>query len=122
MTHLINCRCSKKDYFGKHEEIIQTTIDFIKGNYSQALSIDDIAGHVQLSKNYLIKLFKEFTHFTPYEYILSYRINEAKKLLRGTELNALTISGMVGFNDEGNFSRTFKNYTGVTPLQYREKF
>jgi len=56
---------------------------------------------------------------SPYEYLINFRINKSKTLLKETSLTVNEISVMVGYNEVTNFIRDFKKYLGTTPLKYR---
>lgn len=120
LTMLVDMRFAKSPKRSRHQETIAQATRYIQENYNTALDIDQLARQAQLSKYYFIKLFKEFMNIAPYEYVIVYRINEAKKYLRSTTMKVSQISEAVGFNDECNFIRTFKRVTGSTPLQYRD--
>ena len=121
LTYMIELRYSGSNKMYKHQQTIKRATQYIRDNYNLSLDIDQLAKRANLSKYYFIKLFKEFMHVTPYEYVINYRINEAKKYIRMTQCKVSQISDHVGFNDECNFIRTFKRVTGMTPLQYRDK-
>ena len=55
------------------------------------------------------------------EYLRNIRIEEAKKLLRNTDLKVFEIAMKVGFNDAGYFSKRFEDTVGMTPNEYRRK-
>jgi AraC-like DNA-binding protein len=102
-----------------HKQAIDNTIAYINMNYAHAISIDDLANNVNISKYYLVKLFKVFTGQTPYDYLIGYRINASKRLLKETDESVRGIALMVGFNDIKNYIKAFKKLTGTTPLNYR---
>lgn len=104
-----------------HKQIIHESAAYIRQKYDRIVDVDELADLAGLSKYYYIKLFKEHTRLTPYEYVINQRIIAAKKLLYASDLKVAEVSETVGFNDECNFIRTFKRITGVTPLQYRER-
>jgi AraC-like DNA-binding protein len=120
MTLLVDLKFTKSSKRNRHRETIALATRYIQENYTTSLDIDQLAQQARLSKYYFIKLFKEFMNVAPYEYIILYRINEAKKYLRATTMKISQVSDAVGFNDECNFIRTFKRLTGFTPLQYRD--
>ena len=103
----------------RHKDAIDHTIAYINQHYALPISIDELAENVNISKYYLIKLFKAFTGQTPYDYLIGYRINASKKLLKETDESVKTIALKVGFNDIKNYIKAFKNLTGTTPLNYR---
>jgi AraC-like DNA-binding protein len=67
----------------------------------------------------LIRIFNKHVGTSPYEYLINFRINKSKTLLKETSLTVNEISVMVGYNEVTNFIRDFKKYLGTTPLKYR---
>lgn len=122
LTKTIEIKASEYKENPLHKEIVENTINYIKNNFNQDLNLDDLSREVNLSKYYLINIFKESMKTTPYRYLIQTRITEAKKLLQTTDYKMVVISKMIGFGDESNFNRTFKRIVGETPLQYRNKF
>jgi len=119
---LIELRLSSEQKNHSHQKLLETATDFIRENYHSKITIEDMASSVSISKYYFIKLFKQHMCVTPYEFLISCRMVEAKKLLRGSNLSVTKISEMVGFNDECHFIRMFKKHTGWTPLNYRKNY
>lgn len=104
---------------GQQEEAITHSINYIKEHFTEKISLEQLAEEVHLSKYYYMKLFKEHTGMSPYEYLINSRINAAKKLLRRTSDPISKVAYSVGFLDECNFIRKFKMLTGITPLGFR---
>lgn len=102
-----------------YSDAINNAVDYIRQHYREPLNLNLLAAQAQLSKFYFLRLFKAYMQVTPYKYLVYYRINESKKLLDTTNHKVCHISEMVGFADECNYVRTFKEITGQTPLQYR---
>lgn len=100
---------------------IGEAIEYIKRHYNEEISLNQLAGLVNLSPNYFSTLFKRELDLNFSEYIINYRIEKAKELLLGTRLLSYEISQRVGFMDGAYFSRTFKKATGLTPNEYRKK-
>ena len=100
-------------------EMIRKAVEYIKSNHWQPLVLEDLAKQFGISKFHFLRLFKDFTGMTPYRYMIIERVNVAKKLLQTTNMKISEISLMVGFADQGNFIRTFKSISGVTPKEYR---
>ena len=100
---------------------IAAAIDYIKSAYANDINLDDIAHSVHLSKFYFCKLFKAITGFSPYEYLVRYRIEKSKMLLSLSEDSIAKISSMVGFKNPSGFISSFHHYEGITPLQFRKK-
>lgn len=103
-----------------NSDTIQETISYIEANYMNKISIDVLARLCCMSKYHFIRCFYHTTGQTPVEYINSYRIKMACRLLRQKpEEKIITITLAVGFNDLSNFNRTFKRVIGQTPVEYR---
>ena len=78
---------------------VQKAADYIKLNYSEKISIKEIADQLYLSPNYLSELFKKHTGKTIFEYLTDYRLEKACQLLDHAEYRVGDVSGMVGIHD-----------------------
>ena len=115
--------CMNSDYTGtSHMAEIQAAVQFIEGNYMNAISIENITDHIHVSKYYFIRLFKQYMGMTPYSYLINYRINRSKILLRTENISVGEIAGKTGFSDVSNFITQFKKQTGQKPMDYRKRF
>lgn len=102
---------------------ISKAIQFIKLNYDQNLSLQQVADHVNLSFGYVSNLFKKELQITFIEYLNHYRIERAKELLTRTHLKSYDIAIKVGYSPEYTyFSKVFKKLTGMNPNEYRRQF
>ena len=102
----------------QHHRVVQLAIDYINNNYSQELTLDNIAKSSYVSVNQLCRLFSRYCGTTVAKYIISKRITEAKKLL-GEGKSVTDTAFMCGFNDYANFIRVFKKTVGVPPGKYK---
>lgn len=100
---------------------VQKAADYIKLNYSEKISIKEIAHQLYLSPNYLSELFKKHTGKTISEYLTEYRLEKACQLLDHAEYRVGDVSGMVGIHDGRYFSNMFKKKYGMTPTEYRNR-
>jgi AraC-like DNA-binding protein len=91
-------------------------------NYAMPFSAESLAREVNMSRSYMDRLFKEITGCTPNQYLIAYRVNQAKIKLVQTESSVLDIACSVGFGDLSHFYATFKRMTGMTPNQYRTMY
>ncbi len=91
-------------------------------NYSKNLTLADLAEKFGYSVPYLSKLFKEKTGMTFRRNLRKIRIDEACRLLCNTNDKIWVVSNTVGYTDVDFFCRIFKEDTGVTPSEFREKF
>ncbi len=98
---------------------ISQTVDYIRCNYSQPLSLDIISKEVGISPSHLSRSFKKETGATIVEYIRDWRCEEAKDLLRTTTLSVQDISSYVGYSDNNYFSKVFKDKYHMTPMGWR---
>lgn len=111
-----------ESYSGGHSAEIQRAVSYIEENYAEPITIDDIINRVHISKYYFIRLFKQYMGMTPYSYLINYRINQSKILLRTESISVGEISRETGFSDVSNFINQFKKQTGQKPMEYRRSF
>ena len=93
---------------------------YIHDNLSSAITVESLAEKYHLHPNYFIRYFKKATGASPMQYIYKARIEKAKLLLKSTGLSITEISDRTGFGDIYHFSRSFKNYTGYSPSDFRK--
>lgn len=80
---------------------------------------ESLAAMVYLTPDYLSHLFKRETGFSLTNYIIYERIEEAKRMLAGTDKSVSEIATRCGFQNISYFSRQFRRFTGVTPREFR---
>ena len=88
-------------------------------HFLKELPVRSIAAHVNLSTSHFSRIFRASTGFSPHEYIMLHRIDEAKSLLHSTGLSVSEIAFRVGFRSEVNFIAAFRSKTGQSPTQFR---
>ena len=98
---------------------IDEIVKYILNNYTEQISLSELAKMSNFSISRFTNLFKKRTGVTPIYYINLTRLEHAKYLLEQTAYPIKTIMEKVGFLDSSYFSKMFKNYYGVSPLQYR---
>jgi AraC-type DNA-binding domain-containing proteins len=98
---------------------VEEAITYIKSNFRNKISIENLSLNVNLSPFHFSRIFKKETGYSPYEYIIMTRLNEAKKLLKHTQLPIKEIAFSSGFNSESNFISCFKNNNYITPKEFR---
>ena len=86
----------------------------------QTLTLTKVAAQFHLSEGHVSRIFKAGTGTTMMQYLDTLRMENAKKLLRETELPINDIVLQSGYVDKGNFFRKFKKLNNLTPVQYRE--
>ena len=83
--------------------------------------VDDLVQELAVSRSVFFKKLKTLTGLAPIEFIKEMRINRAVQLIDTGEYSMTQISYMVGINDPRYFSKCFKQKTGMTPTEYRDK-
>lgn len=107
---------------GKNSKIITQVVNYIQDNVNTNITLSKIAGDVYLSPNYLGYLFKEQMGMTFNEYVLQYRMELAKKLLKSHKYKVYEVSAMVGYKKPNYFSKVFTDYMGgICPSEYENR-
>lgn len=102
-----------------HSAIIGRVIAFINEHFTQELDVETMAGQAMMSTYHFIRVFKRETGFTPHDYLINIRINNAKYMLKNSDMSIKDICFQTGFSCESVFCTSFKNNVGVTPTAYK---
>lgn len=100
---------------------VLNTQRWVNEHFNRKLTLQEIADANYLSRHALSLGFKEIVGITFKEYLLLFRITEAKKLLATTDLSVSQIAEAVGYVNVNNFLKIFKEKEHITPLQYRKR-
>lgn len=111
----------KKYKLNKYDSLINKICEIIIKNIGKDKLLDIIAEELELSKDYIGKLFKNKIGITLNEYSTILKMEYGKKLLKTSNKKVYEISEELGYSTVDYFSKLFKNYTGLTPVQYRKK-
>lgn len=101
------------------EEIDKATLYFNE-HYSENICIDEYAQKHHVSISWFIRNFRQYTGYTPMQYILSKRIYNAEILLQDSTYNITEIAEIIGYDNPLYFSRIFKKTKGLSPSEYRK--
>lgn len=96
-------------------------IQFLLENRFRQIKLDEVAAEAHLSKEAFCRFFKLRTRTTFTRYLLQLRINEARKLLKETDLGISEIAYTVGFENLSYFNRAFKGIVGTSPRAFRKQ-
>lgn len=100
-------------------DIIEDAKEYFTKNFSEDISLTNIAERFHINPYYFSQLFKKKTGTTYRSYLTEIRIDRAKKLLKETELRVYEVCYMVGYADTSHFSKVFERMVGVKPSEYR---
>ncbi len=104
----------------KHSDTVYKVIEYIRKNYFKKISLDDIANHVNFSKTYLSRIFKDEVGENISNYVNKIRIEKAKLLIIDKKFSLIDIANLVGFEDQSYFTKVFKSIVGISPKKYKE--
>lgn len=101
---------------------IQKVQDYIEKKYEDKITVDDLTNHINVGRRTFERRFKDATNNTPVEYIQRVRIEAAKKYFEASRKNVTEVMYGVGYTDTKAFRDIFRKITGLTPIEYRNKF
>lgn len=100
---------------------IKQMLQYIEENYSNEITLNDIALSANISKSEALRCFKNCLDCSPIKYLIRFRINEAVKLLLIADKSISEIATQCGFEDTSYFNRMFKKELNITPGEYRKR-
>lgn len=101
-------------------ESVLKVIRLIEEEYGRSLSLKEMADYAFYSPYHFERLFQKVSGVTPCQFLSALRIEKAKQLLLETDLDIATISSYVGYSSFSTFSRQFKEYVGLSPINFRK--
>jgi PAS domain S-box-containing protein len=119
---VLDClRLTRVDFGGGASgfQTLTLVLMFIERNFRRKITLREVADTVNFSPAYLTDLVRRETGMPIYRWITHYRLAEAKRLLRTTDMPLSSIADEVGFGDSSYFSRRFTKSVGVTPATWR---
>lgn len=100
---------------------IEKACEFIRQHFNERIYLDQICRYAGLSKSTLLRAFTKSKGVTPYRYLETIRINEAKALL-GKGMQPVEAAMQTGFSDQSHFTNYFNSFIGLAPGVYRDIF
>ena len=96
-------------------------LDFVAKSYGESILVEDLAREASLSPSHFAQLFKRTIGLSPMQFVMAYRVEQAKKKLSGRDTPLMDIALSCGFSDQAHFSRQFKHIQGESPSKYRAR-
>jgi transcriptional regulator GlxA family with amidase domain len=93
--------------------------DLVDSRYAEPLDLVALARAAHVSPRHFSRSFRATFGETPYQYLLTRRIERARHLLRTTDLKVAEVCLAVGFQGVGSFTTTFRRHVGMSPTAYR---
>ena len=117
-SHAISKDAEKRE-FAKNTTV-EAIIDYLKNAVCDGVMLPQLCDRFFMGKSHLTEIFKESTGKSPMQFYNDLKIEEAKKLLKDSKLSVGEISDVLGYSGIHSFSRSFKNSTGFSPLEYKK--
>jgi transcriptional regulator GlxA family with amidase domain len=105
-----------------NDDAIAKAQGYIEKNVEEKITVDELASLATLGRRSFERRFKEATHNSVLEYINRVKMEAAKRSFEGSRKNINEVMYEVGYTDAKAFRNIFKKATGLTPLQYRNKY
>jgi transcriptional regulator GlxA family with amidase domain len=94
---------------------VARAVTWLQSNFADQMKVEDLAGLVHMSVSSFHEHFKAVTSVTPLQYQKALRLQEARRLMLGSQLDAATTARQVGYASESQFSRDYSRYFGRPP-------
>ncbi|MNP45231.1 HTH-type transcriptional activator Btr [compost metagenome] len=101
------------------ENELKPVITYLHTHYREKIKLEQLTKLFHTNKTTLNSKFRTYTGQSVMAYLGNIRMQTAAALLRNTQLPNDEIMTMIGFNDDANYIRSFRNYAGCTPTEYR---
>ncbi|MES1220584.1 MAG: AraC family transcriptional regulator, partial [Bacteroidota bacterium] len=95
--------------------------DFMSSCYFEEITLERLAETCYLNPFYLLREFKKLYRITPHQYLTKVRLQEAEKMISGSQKQIMQVLNEVGFEDAASFAKLFKKQFGVSPTVYRNQ-
>lgn len=96
-------------------------LDYVSANYASAITVEQLARAASLSTAHFARLFKATVGQTPHRFVMTYRLEQARRMLGDPQKAVIDIAFSCGFSDQAHFARAFKQATGMTPREFRQQ-
>lgn len=104
---------------GLPEATLRRALDYVSDNLAEDLTLAEIAREVYMSPYHFSRMFKLSTGLSPHQYVMHQRVEQAKALLKHTDLPVSVVAQEVGFASPSHFAQQFRRFVGVSPRSFR---
>lgn len=111
-------QASKTDRYMK---MVNDIKKIIEQQYTNLKNVEQIVAQIHFSAVHANAVFKKYTGCTIFDYLTQYKIEQAKKMLASGNSRVYEVADFLGYKNKNYFTSLFKEYTGLTPSQYRDK-
>jgi AraC family transcriptional regulator len=94
---------------------------FLAANFSRNVSLGEVASFCGISRAHFARAFRQTIGIPPHQWLLRYRIDRAKAMMRDDHLNLAALSVACGFSDQSHFTHIFTRMTGLSPGAWRQE-
>lgn len=99
---------------------VKEAVRYMDAHYNEKISVQEVAEHVGINRSYLASSFQKVLGCPPRDYLAKVRMEKARALLAGTDLQICLVADSVGYTDPLAFTKIFKRSFGMTPRSYRK--
>jgi transcriptional regulator GlxA family with amidase domain len=103
----------------RQNEAVKAAVAYLRESFHTHITLDELATHIFLSKDYLNRIFRETTGLPVNAFLQKLRVEEACRLLTTTDRTVVDIATACGFGDSKSFYAIFKRMMHTTPGEYR---
>lgn len=102
---------------------LRKSIEYMDIHYAEGISVAEITKYIGLHRSYFTSSFTEKMGISPFQYLLSLKMNKASQMLKkkNKDFSITEIALSLGYSDLYSFSRAFKNYYGISPKEFTNK-
>ena len=99
---------------------MKEAVRYIDLHYNQKIRIQELADQVGVNRSYLTSSFQKALGCSPRDYLVRVKMEKAREMLVGTDMQISVVAASVGYTDPLAFSKTFKQCYGMSPRTYRK--
>nr|WP_294493250.1 AraC family transcriptional regulator [uncultured Mediterraneibacter sp.] len=105
----------------KFSGMISQVLEYVSTHYSEPVRVKELAGMCHISETHFRRIFSSYMNMSPMEYVNQVRIRMACGHLKRTNESVADIAVKCGFSTNSTFNRNFKQFVGVSPMEFRKR-